>query len=163
MNRKTVPSGFTIVELTIVLALVIVIMGLVIVRFDWGSQRQRVIAEARKLGRTIATYREKAINEQRPYAMMIDLNENHYVVLQPADSSVQAVQQCRPLSDSAVSQPMRIAAIIAQSKTLESPVTLFFDPRGIMPELRIELGIEKGPAVVVRNDPLANEVYYDDR
>jgi type II secretory pathway pseudopilin PulG len=160
MNRK---AGFTIVELTIVLALIIVVMGLVIVRFDWGSQRQRVIAEARKIGRAIATYREKAIDEQRPYAMTMDLNENHYLVVHPTDSSVQAVQQCRPVLDSAVPQPMRIVAVTAQNKALTSPVMIFFDPRGIMPELRIELGIEKGPTVVLRTDTLANEVYYDDR
>jgi prepilin-type N-terminal cleavage/methylation domain-containing protein len=156
-------SGFTIVELTIVLTLIAVVMGLVIVRFDLGSRRQRVISEARKLGRLISTYREKAIDEQQTYALTIDLNGNRYSVVRPADSSIQAVQQSQPLVDYAVVQPIRFASVSAQSKAMASPVTMFFDPRGVLPEVSIELGIDAGPAEVIRTDPLASEVYYDDR
>lgn len=155
--------GFTIVELTIVLSLMIVGMSLVIVRFDWGGPRQNVVSEARKLGRLISTYREKAIDEERSYALTLDLNAGRYTIIQTDESSTSDVQQTRPLVDAALAQPIRFSAVSVQNKALASPITIFFAPRGIMPELRIEVGIDKGPVVIIRIDPLANEVGYDDR
>lgn len=162
MKRDALP-GFTIVELTIVLALVVVMMGLVVVRFNWGGPRDALIAEARKLGRLIATYREKAISEERPYALTLDLNAGRYFVTQPGDSNTQAVQQARPLIDALLPQKIRMVSISARSQPLTSPVTVYLDPHGIMQDLKIKLGIETGQVIVVHPDPLTNEVTYDER
>ena len=84
--------GFTLVELTFVLALITVLMGLVIVRFDWGGSHQRTIAEARRLGRAIETYRQKAIAEQKVYWLILDRKQHSWSIADPNQGPTDAYE-----------------------------------------------------------------------
>ncbi len=157
MSRR----AFTIIELTIVLALVGVIMGLVVVRFDWGSQRQQVIAQARKLGNAIQTYRERAMSEQSVYGLQLDLSEGSWSIHQVPEKNIAALQVTPTLVSAKCERPVKILAVkTAEGLELQTPITIFFDPRGVAPGMSIDLGVESGSGVTLQLDPLVNEVSY---
>jgi len=157
-------GGFTIIELTMVLALISVVMGLVIVRLDFGSPRQRVIEQARKLGNVIRSYRERAICEDQSYCMTVDLKESRWAIERIKERQDPMKGLNRPLSTSACESPVRIRGItLSHSKNMDSPVVIYLDPRGVLPDLQIDIGLENGPIVSVQPDPLVNEVAYVER
>lgn len=159
MKRPAQPRGFTVVELTIVLALVTVIMALIIVRFDWGSPRQHVIAEARKLGNAIATYRERAMNEQQLYLLQLDQDQNAWAIRPPSPAAGITVAS---LVSGSFERPIKLNSIktTTEGLALQSPVLLAFNPQGTTTPLSIDLSVENGPGITLRIDPLVNEVVY---
>ncbi|MBI3828872.1 MAG: prepilin-type N-terminal cleavage/methylation domain-containing protein [Planctomycetes bacterium] len=164
MKRMQIRSrGFTLIELTVTLALAVVFMGLVIVRFSWGSPRQQTIAEGRKLGNLIETYREKAVAEERLYALRIDAEQGQYAVYQPAERRAGSLDMLAPLRSGSLPGYVAIKAIRKQADVLASPVVFYFDSRGVLPDLFIDLIHKDGAAVSLHLDPLQNEVTYDER
>jgi Tfp pilus assembly protein FimT len=160
--RRNAFSGFTIIELTVVLALVVIMMGLVVVRLNWGGPRQALIMEARKLGRLISTYRGKAIDEEHLYCLTLDLNEGRYSFA-PSEDKFQTVKEGRPLKQSNLPPNIRFVADSRPNKILTSAVAIYFDAHGMMPETQIKLKNDQGTTVVIHPDPLCNEVTYDER
>ena len=65
-------SGFTLIELTVALSIAVVLAGVVLVRVDGWSPRQKLNTSARALGNTIRTWREKAQLEESVYMLQID-------------------------------------------------------------------------------------------
>lgn len=164
MKHVRQPSrGFTLVELTVALALAAVLMGLVVVRFSWAGPRQQAIAEARKLGNLIETCREKAVTEERLYALQIDAEQGRYAVFQPPERRAGSFATLTPLRTGRLSGRVTIKAIRRQADALPTPFVLYFDPRGVLPELFIDLAHDSSPSVSLRIDPLQNEVAYDER
>ena len=152
--------GFTVIELTLVLALISVVMGIVIVRLDFGSTRQRMIQESRKIGNVIGTYRERAMGEQRVYALNLDANAGQWTVSAPQEMNSGALEAAPPLVTGTCQAPLKILSIKKNAAELASPVSIFLDPRGTAPELSIDVGIENGKYISILIDPLVNEVTY---
>jgi len=153
--------GFTLIELTIALALISVLMGLVLVRFDFGSRRQKVIQEGRKLGNLISTYRERAIQEECLYAFNLDIENGTYSITKPKERSI-----APPLTVALVlgklSEPAQISKVLLQGNQLSSPVVIYLDSKGVISELSIDIAVQKGPGVLLTIDPLVNEVRYNE-
>jgi prepilin-type N-terminal cleavage/methylation domain-containing protein len=161
MKQKT-KRGFTVLELTLVLALIGLLMGLVVVRFNFGSPRQNLIAQARKLGNVITAYRERAISEEQVYAMQFDLSANTWAMRrldEKGDVSPERLK--KPVTSGSFDPPVMLKTItVAGSKDVDSPSIIYFDARGIVPELQLKLCMQGGAGVTLRLDPLVNEVTY---
>ncbi len=138
-----------------------VVMGIVIVRLDLGSPRQRIIQESRKLGNLITTYRERAMGEQRIYALRLDTGTSEWVLSTPTEASPSAMEAAPVIVKYACHTPSKLLSVKnAASLELTSPITLYFDPRGTAPGVTIDIGVDKGKFIAVQIDPLVNEVNY---
>jgi prepilin-type N-terminal cleavage/methylation domain-containing protein len=155
--------GFTLIEITVALALATILMGLVVVRFSWGSPRQQAIAEARKLGNLIRTYREKAQAEERDYALRLNLDANHYEVLAVSDRTKEAIEAAKPVREGGFSSQIRMKMMGQGGRELPSPVVLYFNRHGVVPETSIQLAYASGATVTLKPNPLTNEVVYEEQ
>jgi len=151
--------GFTLIELTVALALATILMGLVIVRMSWGSPRQQAVSEARKLGNLIRTFRERAQFEEREYALRLDLVENGFEILPLNDRSPEALGMARAIRQGRLPERVRIE-VLQGERELSSPAVLFFTRHGVLPETTITLSYASDLNVSLRPNPLTNEVAY---
>jgi prepilin-type N-terminal cleavage/methylation domain-containing protein len=155
--------GFTLIELTVALALATILMGLVIVRFSWGSPRQQAIADARKLGNLIRTFREQAQSEEREYALRIESSSNHYEVLPVSDRTPEALSKAKAIREGKLSDRMQMKVMAEGSRELSMPVVLYFNRHGVLPETAIELSCGPDLKITLRPNPLLNEVVYEEQ
>ena len=153
-------SGFTLIELTITLGLVVILMGLVIVRFDWGSPRQRAIAAARQLGNMLITYREKAIEEERLYALRLDTRNGEYEIYSPVEKNIPAIEKATPIKKVRLDTALSIKNVKIQDTSCNSPVVIFFTPKGVSSELFIEIVNAGGLSIVLKAGSVVNEITY---
>ena len=152
--------GFTLIELTLTLALMGILMSLVIVRFDVGSPRQQVIAEARKLGNIVRTYREKALEEEQLYALRLDAGTGQYAIYKPLEKDVSVLEKSSPIKSASLSAPVQFGAINLQGTPVASPVVFFFNPSGVLPDASIELLNPQKSSVILKINPVVNEINY---
>jgi prepilin-type N-terminal cleavage/methylation domain-containing protein len=152
MSRR---AGFTLIELSIALAIAVVLGGLVIVRVGGWSARQELHASARALGNAIRTWREKAELEERPFILVLDRENGRWRV------EARGVLTRDKVAEGQLREGQGFGRVLAEKVELADPVSLVLDARGILPEIRIELlsGKEK---VFVRLEPFLNEVAYED-
>lgn len=161
MDRRR-QRAFTLVELTVALALVVVLLGLVIVRLGGFSPRQHLASEARKLGNAIETCRGMAAMEETLYVLTLDRESGTYTVRKPAERSQAAIEQA-PVIRSGRLDGVLLKTAWIQDREVTGPVQLTFDGRGIQPAWRLDLYIEDKAAVSLTIDPLVNEVRYEER
>jgi prepilin-type N-terminal cleavage/methylation domain-containing protein len=153
--------GFTLVELTIALAIAVVLTGIVIVRVDGWSSKTTLRASARALGNLIRTYREKAQLEESAYALSIDLEKGTYCV--------QAVDEDVPLGSLEVVRKGKLGTrrsfgtVIVDGLEEKKALTLFLDDRGILPEIQIPIRNEDGDTITLVLGTLVNEVGYAEK
>lgn len=163
IRRPRRVCGFTLIELTVALALATVLLSLVIVRISWGGPRQTAIAEARKVGNLIRTYRERAQFEEREYALRLDLARNHYEILPVSDRSPLALQSAIPERQGTLSDRLRWNVLSQGDRELPSPVVLYFNRQGVMPETTIRVSYGTDSTITFGLNPLTNEVSYAER
>lgn len=163
-SRTRGQHGFTLIELTVVLALAAVLMGLVVVRLPWASTRQEVISEARKIGNLIVSAREQAMREERLFALRLDIEAGRYTLVKPQDRTPEALEKAVHAGEGSWSSRVNLRVLRREGTQGSSLVTLFFDAHGILPpNWTLEVADAKGHAVTLRLDPLVNEVAYDER
>lgn len=152
MNRR----AFTLVELSVTVAIILVALGLVVVRIDGWTARHGLNASARVLGNTIRTYREKALLEERTYTVLIDVRSGTYEVR--ARSAGAAGPVCvRRLGEGRSFETVRIGAV-----PREGVASLRFDARGVLPEVEIVLRAQSGEGITLRPGTVLNEVEYEE-
>lgn len=134
--------GFTLIELTVVLAVLVVASGFVIVRVGGWSSRQTLSASARALGNTLRLWRERARTEETTYRLVFD--ELGY----------------RILSGEEVLRKGRLGA--GESFDPRPPSPMAFTPRGLLPETRISLRNTQGDQVILIVGALINEIDYQE-
>lgn len=153
--------GFTVIELTVVLALVAVASTLVIVRLDFGSSRQKLINDARKLGNLICTIRARAVADDCLYRIILRSDNANYLV---EKQDVTSTARFRTLEVRALSAGVVFDRVIQQNQEARFPVTLYFDGRGVLLPTTITLTEPtNGLRIAVSPLPIANEVDYDER
>lgn len=159
MLRK---RGFTLIELSLVVALMALLAGLVMVRYDLASPRQRAIHAARKLGRMIENCREKAIEEERLYAMRLDLAAGKYSVCAPAERTLSSVDAALPIFSGRLDDALAFKSAGYMGATQDSPVVVFFDANGVLAQIAFEVS-GSGTTISIEPDPLVNEIQYDEK
>jgi prepilin-type N-terminal cleavage/methylation domain-containing protein len=134
-------AGFTLIELVVVLAILVVASGIVIVRITGWSSRQSLHSSARTLGNVIRTWRERARTEETAYILTLD--ENRYEI--------------------AAGKEILRRGKLGAGETFEGrPLTLALTPRGILPETRITLRNAPGERVTLVLGTLVNEIDYEE-
>jgi len=144
-------------ELVCVLALISVLMGMVVVRYEWMGARQQLISEARALGRTIENYRIKAQTQEKVYALYLDPAAGQYDILQPAMISKAALEKAEPLRKHRLPKGIQFGKVLAKDKKLE---VLWLMPHGVMQEASINLRHIQGYSIYLKIDPFTKEVAY---
>ena len=134
--------GFTLIELTVVLAVLVIASGFVIVRVTGWSSRQSLHSSARALGNTIRLWRERARAEEASYTLVMD--ERSYQIV--------------------AGKELLRKGSLGSGETFDSakPVSLVFTPRGILPETRVILRNGHGEKVTLRIGALVNDIDYEE-
>ena len=172
MKRRAV-KAFTLIEIVVAATLALTLLMLVIVRFNWGSPRQAAIAAARNLGFQISKYRERARDEETLYALHFDLAKGSYVVLQPTERTADAISNAPVRYKAALDTPLGFKQIMLQGKPQSETVLIFFDARGLLPELSITIASGQNndsqssqisqAGILLKIDPVLNEIEYVDQ
>ena len=149
--------GFTLIELTIALAILVVVSGLVIVRMGGWGPRQRVITAARTIGNTLSYYREVARNEERTYAMVLETNAKRISVYAPLERQISALNSAALIRS--IDLPSGIE-VQYQSQTTNDPPIIFLDSKGIVPNFQINVQ-QGGEHVLIKTDPIVNRISYE--
>jgi len=132
--------GFTLIELTIVLAVVVVLSGILVLRIGGWSSRQSLNASARSLGNSLRLVRGRAEVDERPYRLLIEgstwkgLAHSGELVTRGKLSSGQEFEP--------------------------GPAELRFDGRGIALPARLAIRNGSGERVVIVVSALSNTVEY---
>jgi prepilin-type N-terminal cleavage/methylation domain-containing protein len=154
--------GFTLIELTLVVALIAVLTGMVVVRYDLASPRQRAISAARKLGRVIENYREKAIEDETLYALRLDLDLGTYFVCAPANRTQESIDTATVLFSGRLDDSLSFKPARTTVGKTNSPLIFFFGTNGILPNAAFAVTCE-GTMIIVNPDSLINEISYDEK
>jgi prepilin-type N-terminal cleavage/methylation domain-containing protein len=136
MNRR----GFTLIELTVVLAVLVVASGFVIVRVTGWSSHQSLQASARSVGNTIRLWRERARTEETTYTMVLDAGTYQIA------------------SGKEVLRKGRLGA--GESFESSRPQSLVFTARGVLPETFVTIRNERGERVSLILGAMVNEIEY---
>jgi prepilin-type N-terminal cleavage/methylation domain-containing protein len=154
-------AGFTLIELSVALAIAVVVTGIVVVRVEGWSSRQELRNSARALGNVIRTYREKAQFEERPYLLVLDPEAGTYGVRVPAEgpwpSREEEIRKGR-LGPGRSFKKITIGGIEAKET-----VTLLFGTRGILPETQIVVRNTQDEEIRLVVGALTNEVTYAEK
>lgn len=152
--------GFTLIELTVVLALTAVLMGLVIVSFRFGGPKANLKQHARNLGQAIEAYREKAASGDRIYALRFELRGGSYAITEvqspEAGSPPTEVLSCR-LPDN-----YRLDVQQEGAPSVQDQFLVAINPNGMLPPLTIRIWDDTGHGMALKPDPLFNEVAYEE-
>jgi prepilin-type N-terminal cleavage/methylation domain-containing protein len=136
MKRK----GFTLIELVVVLAVLVIASGFVIVRVTGWSSRQSLHASARSLGNAIRVWRERARAEETTYVLAFE-------------------GRCWTI---AAGKEVLRKGRLGGSEEFESPASLTFTPRAILQESRIVIRNSHGERVALVVGALMNEIDYQE-
>jgi prepilin-type N-terminal cleavage/methylation domain-containing protein len=151
-------GGFTLVELTVVLAIAVVLSGLVIVRVDGWSSRTTLRASARALGNLIRTYREKAELEEGVYILAIDLEKGTYLVRAVGEDD--PVGSAEVVRKGSLGNRRSFGAAAIDGQEEKKALSIVFDERGILPEIQIPIRSQEGDMITLFPGRLVNEVGY---
>lgn len=152
--------GFTLVELTVVLAIIVVASGLIIARVGGWSSRQGLASSARTLGNMIRTYRERAELEEAPYLLALDLDKGTWSVAPPT-SSVR-VRESEAVAKGGLRQDQRFGVVRVGGLEQSGSIALRLAPRGILPKTEITIENGAGEKVRLILGTLTSEVEYDE-
>jgi prepilin-type N-terminal cleavage/methylation domain-containing protein len=138
-------TGFTLLELTVVLSIIVILSGIVIVRVDGWSSGQRLRAAARTLGGRIRATREKARLEERTCVLTMEFDTGSYRI------------QERP---GQLSPGVSFSRVTVAGQPVSSPAILSFDSRGVIPESQITLAGEHHEILTLTLKALENAIEY---
>lgn len=136
MKRK----GFTLIELVVVLAVLVIASGFVIIRVTGWSSRQSLHASARSLGNAIRIWRERARAEETTYVLAFE--DRGWTIAAGKD----------------VLRKGRLGG----GEEFESSASMAFTPRGVLPESRIVIRNGHGERVALVVGALVNEIDYQE-
>jgi prepilin-type N-terminal cleavage/methylation domain-containing protein len=83
-NRQSAKTGFTLIELMVVMLLISIILAVAIPRFEGGLLQDPVKQFSRKLIGTVRSLRFAAVQTQKQQTLIVDLNAQQLYVASPA-------------------------------------------------------------------------------
>jgi prepilin-type N-terminal cleavage/methylation domain-containing protein len=138
MNRRR--AGFTLIELTVVLAVVVVLSGLLILRVTGWTPRQSLNASARAFGGALGVWRERARFDETSYR--VAWKDRAWTVTSSADERM-------------------AGGTLGSAQSFEDAGELVFDRRGVAAPRAIGLRHKSGDRVAVVVDVLLSGVKYE--
>jgi Tfp pilus assembly protein FimT len=150
MRGRSRRGGFTLVELAVALGVAVVAMGIVVVRVDGWSNKERLKASARTLGNLIRTHRERAEAEERIYVLEMNLEKGEYAFSSEGEL----------IRKGMLPPGQAFGRVKAGEVVLPSPVRLAFGPKAVLPEIEILLQGGEKELVSLTLGSWVNEVSY---
>lgn len=135
-------SGFTLIELVISLAVVIIVSGVLLIRITAWSPNQALLASARSVGNVLRTVREQARHQET--SLTVTLQDREYRVFTPS------------------SELVRRGSLNA-GEAFEPPQVLVFGPSGVLPEKRVTIRGASDRRVTLILGQLLNEIEYQEQ
>ena len=80
-NRKTAITGFTLIELMVVMLLISIMLAVAIPRFDGSFLQNPIKKVSRKLISTVRLLRSTAVQTQKQHSLVIDLDNQRFYML----------------------------------------------------------------------------------
>jgi len=143
-------AGFTLVELAVALSIAVVIAGVILVRVDGWSSKERLRSGARTLGNLIRLYRERAQSEEVIYVLRIDRDHGIYRIAMGDET----------LREGRLGTALSFGKVLSAGAEVKDPVSVSFGPRGLLPELGITIENSDREKITIRVESFLNEVRY---
>ncbi len=138
---KRSDRGFTLIELTVVLAVVVVLSGFLILRVTGWSPRQTLNTSARAFGGALRTWRERARFDETSYRI---------------------AWKDRSWNVTSSSGERMAGGVLDSGQQFEEEGSVVFDRRGLALPTSIGLRNSSGDRVALRVDSLHSEVGYEE-
>jgi type IV fimbrial biogenesis protein FimT len=98
-SRSRRPSGFTLVELVLVMAILAIVAGIAAPRYATATARFRVDAAARRIGADLGLARARAQTTSAPVTVRFDVGGNSYEMLSTASPLAGAANYVTVMSE----------------------------------------------------------------
>jgi prepilin-type N-terminal cleavage/methylation domain-containing protein len=152
-RRRIKDAGFTLIELLLVISLISLMLFFAIPRFQGGifantSRRSTIL-----LKQTIEGLKQKAVEEQKTYALHLNLDTHHFWITNEAmdeETSLEALRKGTDLSDALY---LKEVAFSLNEKFLFGEVNLYFYPKGYSDRARIHLQLLDGTQTTLLVEP----------
>ena len=151
-------SGYTFIELTIVILLIGTTLSLAIPRFRYSLLTDDLKSTTRKLTAIIKDLRNQAVREQNSLTLHFDLGSNRYWI----DSDDMTEEERLLTSEKATSLPSGVRILDVWSnikgKKMAGEAPLLFNKKGYVPPSAIHLGSEDGSEFTLVLSPFLRRV-----
>ena len=111
MRGEACPSGFTLIEMLVVLAILALTVGLIVARGPAHSRRLETDAAARNLAGALRLARAEAIRENRPVGVSVDASGHTFRIGAAAPEALPSSLAISMTAISALTTAGRIGAI----------------------------------------------------
>jgi type II secretion system protein H len=142
-DRPRGPSGFTLIELVVVLAIVAVATAVVLPAVGRGRETMQLRGEARRVAAVLREARLQAVSQRRPTRVVLDRTRNTVVVT--------ARNHDHPLRELVVPAGLRFSVATGSD-------TLTFSSRGLTRETRWLLEAPGGHRLAIDVDGVTGRV-----
>ncbi|WP_148715300.1 GspH/FimT family pseudopilin [Chitinolyticbacter meiyuanensis] len=139
--------GFTLIEILVALALVGIILGLALLRFD-PSDNQTLDRESQRLALLLEGARDEAIASGRALAWSSDGGGYQFWLLDDRNTW-QALPNHDTLKPRELPDAVRVSAIVVDGRDVRLGERLVFDPSGVNPAYQITLAAGERRRLVI--------------
>ena len=156
-------KGFTLIELTVVVVLIGIILGLTFPRFQTAILTDDLKATTRKMVGMIKGLRDEAIREQRVYFLHFDLESNRYWI----DSTGMTEEERARAAEKAPTLPEGVRVLdiwlSSKGKKMTGQTAIRFSRKGYVQPSAIHLGAEDGREFTLVLNPFLGRVKIYDK
>lgn len=139
MNPLNSTKGYTFIEISVVLFLIALTMGLIIPRIHYSILTDNLKSSSRKLTGLIKELREKAIEEQKPVILHFDLGLNKFW----SDSPDMNEEELLFARENAISLPADVRVLDVwfrgKGKRMNGVAAILFNKKGYVQKSAIHL------------------------
>lgn len=163
MNPSDSTKGYTLIELSVVIFLVALMMGLTIPRFRYTLLTDNLKSSSRKLIGLIKDLREEAIQEQKPVILHFDLESN----LLWKDTPDMTEEEQVLARENALSLPAGVRILDVwfkgRGKKMTGEASILFSKKGYVQKSAIHLGCEDDREFTLLLSPFLGRVKLIDK
>ena len=147
-------KAFTLIEIMVVMLLISIILGVAVPRFDNGAFQDSQKTITRKIINIVSTLRAKSIAEQKTYALVIDVSNDRYWVVDESMDEIamaQATEKALKLPDDIHFVDIQFPD---QGQLRSGMVEIQFHPAGYADQALIHLQSDRDQRFTFQIEPL---------
>jgi prepilin-type N-terminal cleavage/methylation domain-containing protein len=153
-HRQSAKTGFTLIELMVVMLLISIILAVAIPRFEGGLLQDPVKQFSRKLISTVRSLRFAAVQTQKQQTLIVDLNTQQLYVASPAMQAEAETEPVAPKKSFKLPDSLALVAVEFSSsdRITTGNAQIHFYPAGYSDHvfIRLESGNEDRYTFVVQ-------------
>jgi prepilin-type N-terminal cleavage/methylation domain-containing protein len=163
LNLRPGKSGFTLIELMVVMLLISIVMAVAIPKFMGGALQDPVKKVSRWINNTARTLRVTAVKQQKQHTLVVDLSDNRFWAV-TEDMNEEALMQAREKAFS-LPKPIRIAAVLFpdNERINSGTAEIHFYPGGYSDRVLIDMENDDSQRFSYLIEPLLPRVKFLDK